>query len=85
MFDHRKSRAYTSAVLDAVEAGMLDKDTLINDLLGWLSEAEVEQFVRANDLLEAVNMAEDDDEFDELADPDEMLDDFNYVGSRHHY
>ena len=71
MFDHRKTRQYTVALLTAVEDGMLDKDTLINDLLGFLSEAEVEQFVRANDLLGAIGM--DDEEEDEEYDgqPDE--------------
>lgn len=60
--DTRRSRAYTCAVLEAVEAGMLDKDTLIQDLLGWMSEHDVEQFVRRNDLLEAVGMADDEEE-----------------------
>lgn len=62
MFSHRKSREYTCAVLDAVQDGVLDPIPLINNLLGFLSEAEVEQFVRANDLLEAVGMAEEDEE-----------------------
>jgi signal transduction histidine kinase len=68
MFSHRQSRPYTTAVLDAVDEGMLDKDTLIADLLGWLSESEVEQFARANDLLVAIRM-EDEDEYD--GQPDE--------------
>ena len=72
MFDHRRSREYTCAVLDAVEQGVLDKDTLIADLLGFLSEAEVEQFVRANDLLEAVGMEDEDEEdYDYDGQPDE--------------
>lgn len=50
-FDHRVSRKYTAAVLDAVDEGMLDKDALIQDLLGYLSEAEVQDFVRKNDLM----------------------------------
>lgn len=70
MFDHRRSRAYTCAVLEAVDEGILDKDTLIQDLLGFLSEADVEQFVRANDLLEAVGI-EEDEEDDYDGQPDE--------------
>lgn len=61
MFDHRKSRAYTSALLDAVDQGMVDKDNLISDLLSYLSEADVEDFVRKNDLLEAINMEDEED------------------------
>jgi hypothetical protein len=77
--DARRARPYTTAVLEAVDEGALDKDTLLADLLGYLSESEVEDFVRKNDLLVAVGMAEDEEE---EYDP---LDDFNYVGSRHHY
>lgn len=79
--DARRARPFTTAVLEALDQDMLDKDNLIADLLGYLSEAEVEDFVRKNDLLEAVGMGEEEAEEDEY-DP---LDDFNYVGSRHHY
>ena len=59
MFDHRLSRKYTSALLDAVDEGMFDKDSLIQGLLGYLSEAEVQDFVRKNDLMPWL---EDDEE-----------------------
>lgn len=62
MFDHRVTRKYTCAVLDAVEEGMLDKDALIQDLLGWMSEDDVKEFVRRNDLMPWL---EDDSEEDE--------------------
>ena len=68
MFDHRKSRKYTSAVLDAVDEGMLDKDALIADLLGWMSEADVQEFVRRNDLMPWLE-DEEEDEWD--GQPDE--------------
>ena len=74
MFDHRRSRAFTCAVLEAVDEGVLDKDTLIQDLLGFLSEADVEQFVRANDLYEALGMVdeeEDAEDWDYDGQPDE--------------
>jgi hypothetical protein len=78
MFNHRQSRPYTCAVLDAVDQGVLDKDTLINDLLGWLSESEVEAFVRNNDLQEAVGMAEEDeDEYDGQPDEAQEWHDFD--------
>lgn len=60
--DMRRSRKYTSALLDAVSEGMLDKDSLIQDLLGWMSEAEVQEFVRRNDLMPWL---EDDSEEDD--------------------
>lgn len=59
--DTRRSREFTCAVLDAVEQGILDKDTLIADLLGWMSESDVEEFVRRNDLLEVVGIVEEDE------------------------
>ena len=63
--DARRSRPYTTALLDAVDIGIVDKDTLIRDLVGWMSEAEVEDFVRRNDLLEAMGLDEDEEEVDE--------------------
>jgi hypothetical protein len=62
MFDHRKSRKYTTILLDAVEEGMYDKDLLIQDLLGYLSEAEVEDFVRKNDLMPWLEDESEDEE-----------------------
>lgn len=62
MFVHvntRKTRAYTVALLDMVDQGVVDKDSLIQDLLGYLSEAEVEDFCRTN---EYITGQEDEDE-----------------------
>lgn len=78
--DARRARPFTTALLEAVDAGMLDKDTLLNDLLGWMSEHDVEQFVRANDLLEAVDMEDEEEE-----DDNDPMDDVNYVGHPCHY
>jgi len=50
-FDHRVSRPITCKLLDGVEQGLYDKDNMIRDLLNWLSEDEVRQFARANDLI----------------------------------
>jgi len=69
MFNHRTSRPFTSALLDAIDQGTINKDSLITDLLGYLSEAEVEDFVRKNDLLEAVGMKEEED-YDDSMDGD---------------
>lgn len=40
------ARAYTCALLDLVDEGMLDRDQLIEDLVTWMSEYEVEQFCK---------------------------------------
>jgi hypothetical protein len=45
-----------------VEEGMVDKDSLINDLLGFLSEEEVKQFCRSNDYIAYDPDSEEDDE-----------------------
>lgn len=62
MFDHRVSRKYTAAVLDAVDEGMFDKDALIADLLGWMSEDDVKEFVRRNDLMPWLEDNSEDEE-----------------------
>jgi hypothetical protein len=46
-----------------VEQGALDKDSLINDLLGWMSEDDVKEFARANDIIRY-----DEDDEDEVVD-----------------
>lgn len=50
-FSHRQSRPVTSELLDMAEQGLIDWETLARDALGWLSEAEVEQFARRMDYL----------------------------------
>jgi len=47
----RDSRRVTTELLDLVEQGVIDRDNLIRDLLGWMSEAEVAEFVRRNDYI----------------------------------
>ena len=43
------SREFTRRLLELKDEGMFDKDYLIQDLLGYLSEDEVKDFVRRND------------------------------------
>jgi hypothetical protein len=50
-FSHRVSRPVTSELLDNLDQGLYDKDRMIQDLLGWMSEAEVARFARANEYL----------------------------------
>jgi len=43
------SREFTRRMLELKDQGMFDKDHLIQDLLEYLSEDEVKDFVRRND------------------------------------
>ena len=78
--DSYRSRAVTCKLLDLVEQGVLDKDSLIQDLLGWMSESEVAEFARRNDY---ITDSEDEGLTDE--DVEDIMDDYNYVGNRNHY
>lgn len=66
--DSYRSRRYTCELISLVEDGMLDKDNLIRDLLGYLSESEVADFARKNDLMPWL---EDDSEDEDDGQPDE--------------
>ena len=59
--DSYRSRRYTCELLSLVEDGMLDKDNLIRDLLGYLSESEVADFARKNDIITWLDRDEDED------------------------
>jgi hypothetical protein len=85
VIDPRDSRAYTVALLELVDEGVLDKDTLIQDLLGWMSEDDVAGFCKKNLRDEDSNECLIGPEVDEVEDELDPLDDFNYVGSRYHY
>jgi len=75
-YSYRESRPVTSELLDNLEEGLYDKDRMIADLLGWMSERDVAEFARANDYA----VAQDEDEDDEYytvtgCDPEEYEDD----------
>ncbi len=75
-FDHRKVRPATNRLIDMMDEGLIDARAVADMALSWLSEHDVAEMMKANDLVE-----QDEDE-EEESDP---MDDFNYVGSRHHY
>lgn len=62
MNTYRMTRQYTSALLDLVDEGAVDKDELIRSLVGYLSEQEVQDFMRANDI---APWLEDEEEVEE--------------------
>ncbi len=56
-----RTREYTIRLLELVDEGVIDRDSLIQDLLGWMSEHEVEQFVRSNDLIDFIEADEEEE------------------------
>lgn len=55
------SREVTTKLLDKVEQGHINKDIMIRDLLGWMSEADVQEFALANDYVDEPEDEEDGD------------------------
>lgn len=75
-------REYTRKLLEAIQEGMIDRDTVITAALQHMSEDEVRDMCEANGFFEHEEEDEEDGEVNPYPDP---IDDFNYVGSRHHY
>ena len=74
--DSYRSRRYTCELLSLVEDDMIDKDTLIRGLLGYLSESEVADFARKNDLITWLDR-EDEEEDDRQPDEAQEWSDFD--------
>jgi hypothetical protein len=45
------TREYTIRLLEMVDEGLVDKDYLLQDLLGWMSEDDVKEFVQVNEYI----------------------------------
>lgn len=54
-------RKYTNKILEMTDEGLLDRDTLIRDLLCWMSESDVEEFYDRN----LSDGEDEDEEYDE--------------------
>ena len=54
------TRKYTRMILDMMEDGVMSSEAIAEMCLGFMSEADVEEMCRANDLVE------DEDEGDEF-------------------
>jgi len=63
-------RTQTNRLIDMMDEGLISSQSVAEMALAYMSEDDVADMMRANDIL------------DEESDP---MDDFNYVGSRHHY
>ena len=73
-----KTREFTNKLLEAVDDGIIDPRDALTAALSYMSESEVKDMCAVNEFF----AYEEDEEEEEESDP---LDDFNYVGSRHHY
>lgn len=72
-----------SFALELVDNGSVSAESLLTAALMYMSTDEVRDMLDSNEL--SPRFSEDDE--DELTDEEveDALDDFNYVGSRHHY
>ena len=50
----RQARKYTSALLDLIDEGVISSELVAEMALQYMSEDEVEDMMRANDLIELV-------------------------------
>lgn len=62
---YNEVRKATRLVMEAMDEGALDPRTVADMALNWLSEAEVEEMARQNDLLFILDDDEDEDEDDD--------------------
>lgn len=72
-------REYTRKLLEAIQEGMIDRDTVITAALQHMSEAEVRDMCEANGFFEE----EEEEDGEDIS--GEHIDNPNWVGSRHHY
>jgi hypothetical protein len=45
-------RYYTNQLLEMIEEGIIDKDTVINACLSYMSESEVQDMMESNEFIE---------------------------------
>lgn len=76
-------RGYALAL---VEEGLVDAQSVLECALKYMSTDEVRDMLDANELSPRFSSDyNEDDDLDEDADEYDPMQDFNYVGSRHHY
>ena len=59
------SRKYTNMLLDMVEGGLLDRDTVIMACVKFMSEDEVQDMMEANEFVEEEFEDEEDEDYDD--------------------
>lgn len=77
----RDPRSYA---LDLVDQGLVTAENMLSYALSYMSHDEVRDMLDANELSPRFDETQDEDAVSD-EDAEEMLDNFNYVGSRHHY
>lgn len=78
----RKMREVTNKIYDAVDAGTLSWEQVAKGALQYMSESDIAEMAHNEEFF----MYEDEDEESEDdSDADDFFEDFNSVGSRHHY
>ncbi len=63
------TREYTTKLLDAIEEGLLSPQAVVEMALTYMSESDVEDMMRVNDLLYYLDAEDEDSEWD--GQPDE--------------
>ncbi len=80
----RETRKVTNRIYDALEDGSLTYQQVAEAALIFMSEDDVAEMAHANELFLGMD-EEDDEDDDESGDDSDPMDDYNYVGSPHHY
>jgi len=56
------TRYYTNQLLEMIEEGILDRDTVINACLSHMSESEVQDMMESNEFIEEEEEEDEDEE-----------------------
>jgi signal transduction histidine kinase len=59
--NQRRTRKYTVMLLEAMDRGVMDARSVAEMCLGYMSEAEVEDMCRVNDLKTLMNYDDEED------------------------
>ena len=70
------TREYTNKLLDAIEEGLLSPQAVVEMALTYMSESDVEDMMRVNDLLYYLDAEDEDSEWD--GQPDEAQEWYDY-------
>ena len=76
MFNQRKTREYTCMLYDMMDEGSLDARAVAEMCLAYMSEDEVKDMCRSNDILPA-DEDEEDEEYDGQPDEAQEWHDFD--------
>lgn len=63
------TRKWTRALLDAIDGGIISPTAVASACLGYMSEDDVEDMCRANDLMCLFEVEDDDEDDDEDDEP----------------